>query len=88
MKAGKPIEVYLFPDTDHGMVEFVDQRGRLANGDAHHRRLSAPARRLDPGTRSRHLRPGAEARRSINPPADRARRFLTAPASSSLYFRT
>jgi uncharacterized protein len=23
MKAGKPIEVYLFPDTDHGMVEFV-----------------------------------------------------------------
>jgi pimeloyl-ACP methyl ester carboxylesterase len=23
MKAGKPIEVYLFPDTDHGMVEFA-----------------------------------------------------------------
>jgi hypothetical protein len=23
MKAGKPIEVYLFPNTDHGMVEFV-----------------------------------------------------------------
>jgi uncharacterized protein len=23
MKAGKPIEVYLFPQTDHGMVEFV-----------------------------------------------------------------
>jgi dienelactone hydrolase len=22
-KAGKPIDVYLFPDTDHGMVEFV-----------------------------------------------------------------
>ena len=23
MKAGKPIEAYVFPDTDHGMVEFV-----------------------------------------------------------------
>lgn len=23
MKAGKPIEVYVFPETDHGMVEFV-----------------------------------------------------------------
>lgn len=23
IKAGKPIDVYLFPDTDHGMVEFV-----------------------------------------------------------------
>ena len=23
MRAGKPIDVYLFPDTDHGMVEFI-----------------------------------------------------------------
>ena len=25
VKSGEPIEVYLFPGTDHGMVEFVEQ---------------------------------------------------------------